>query len=169
MSQRFALLISTALTVAILLTGVGLAVRVLRADAAAEAPAAAVDDADAAEQDRQLGEAVTRLQASNAALATSYDRIDRLTAAVEQLRAENAVLRQREGQYQERIAEANARLRREGVATIALPPADKPPTGSAATGDARTRASGSREPERRRDGRIDDRGERGERGERDRG
>jgi len=158
MSQRAALLISTAITAFTLLAALGLGVQVWRADAGAPAAGVADDGAGPTaieiEQERQHREQFDRLQASNAALAASYSRIAGLLDDAEKLRAQNAELREREARYQERLAEANTRLQRTGQKpTALLPPAttthDKNRDGRGSTHDDSDRrtsrsASGAR-------------------------
>jgi hypothetical protein len=151
MSQRAALLISTAITVLTLLAALGVGVHVWRADAGATATGTVDEitgptDADI-EQERQYREQFDRLQASNAALAASYDRIAGLLDDVEQLRAQNAELREREARYQERLAEANTRLQKLGQKPIALrPPAVTSEASNGAQADVQTVRAGSTSP-----------------------
>jgi hypothetical protein len=124
-TQRTALTISTAFTVLILLAALGLSVRVLRADVDAGIASNETDSdaaAGAAAQDRQSYEYVQRLQESNDALAASFRRQLDLLDELDRVRAENALFRERERLYQERLAEANLRLRRLGQEAGALPP-----------------------------------------------
>jgi len=126
MSQRVALLVSAVLAAITLIAGAGLAVRVLRGDVAiaADGDSSGADTATAADDDRErvYREAFDSLQEANAALVTSYQRIAALLDTVEQLRQQNAELRDREALYQQRLAEANDRLQRQGQAAVEIPP-----------------------------------------------
>jgi hypothetical protein len=138
-AQRTALAISTAFTVLILLAALGLSVRVLGPSADPVTPG---DDSDSdvaagtADRDPQIHEYMRRLQESNDALTASYRRQIGLLNELEQLRAENALLRNRDRQYQERLTEANVRLQRLGQEVGALPPPVEPP-GAAPAADIR--------------------------------
>jgi hypothetical protein len=142
MSQRTALLVSAALTAIVLVAGVGLTVRLMNAPVEATVTGDASDadvpsEADL-DRERDYRAVIDRLQEANSALATSYERIAGLLDDVEQLRAQNAQLREREALYQERLAEANSRLQRQGQEAVAVPrtaqaSSDDPPLASTVT------------------------------------
>jgi hypothetical protein len=140
MSQRAALVISAALTITVLLIGTGLALRLTGSPADSDIDAnadVAQPTADAEDELRQ--EYIDRLQTSNAVLAASYDRIAALLDDVDQLKAQNTALLEREAVYQQRLAEANARLQEAGrlpVSSIVTMAADEPSAAFAAESGA---------------------------------
>jgi hypothetical protein len=128
MSQRAALLISTALAVLTLLGGIGLAARVMGAepyDQAADQPTS-TDTPVALAASAVDAEELERLQSFNEALKASYVRITALLETVDQLRSQNAALRERESVYEERLAEANRRLADAGRQANTPAPTDGP-------------------------------------------
>jgi hypothetical protein len=130
MSQRAALLISTALTVLTMIGGLALAARLIEMDAA-EVPAdtpAPVSDAVTTESEYEH-EYVERLEAANRALELSQQQIAELTTRIQALEVKNTTLQEREQVYQERLAEARARLEGQGQAALAAAP---PPDATAA-------------------------------------
>lgn len=128
MTQRLALILSATLTIVALLASLGVTVALVHSGPSAAATPQTADAignperTDAPDQEDQYREYFQLLQTSNAALLTSYDRIASLLDENQQLGAQNAILRQRDAEYQDRLAEANQRLQRVGKQPIDVPP-----------------------------------------------
>jgi TolA-binding protein len=123
MSQRAALLISTALTVLTMIGGLALAARLVAMDAAdvpADTPAP-VSDAVTTESEYEHAY-VERLDAANRALELSQQQIAELTTRIQALEGQNGTLQEREQVYQARLAEASRRLEIQGQAALAAAP-----------------------------------------------